>query len=110
MAAIISHILRHSSYDRSNYVIAAQEDSIARPGGGRATWSSPRSLWSTTGRCKKADGALGKAFTTELIKPVVVKNAQKMCVSLVHSAEDVAKALHACDDVLKALPRKGARA
>ena len=55
---------------------------------------------------QKADGALGRAFTTELIKRGVVKNSQKMYVSLVHSAEDVARTLQACEDALKALPRK----
>jgi glutamate-1-semialdehyde 2,1-aminomutase len=57
---------------------------------------------------QKADGALGKAFTTELIKRGVVKNGQKMYVSLVHSAADEAKTLQACADALKALPRKKA--
>jgi glutamate-1-semialdehyde 2,1-aminomutase len=56
-----------------------------------------------------ADGALGRAFTTELIKRGVVKNSQKMYVSLVHSAEDVATTLAACEDALKALPRKKVR-
>src|SRR5712664_4087505 len=55
---------------------------------------------------QKADGALGKAFTTELIKRGVVKNAQKMYVSFVHSDADVAKTLQACEDALKVLPRK----
>jgi glutamate-1-semialdehyde 2,1-aminomutase len=55
---------------------------------------------------QKADGALGRAFTTELIKRGVVKNSQKMYVSLAHSAEDVARTLQACEDALKALPRK----
>jgi glutamate-1-semialdehyde 2,1-aminomutase len=55
---------------------------------------------------QKADAALGKAFTTELVKRGVVKNSQKMYVSLVHSDEDVARTLQACEDALKALPRK----
>ena len=59
---------------------------------------------------QKADSALGKAFTTELIKRGVVKNSQKMHVSLVHSAEDVANTLQACEDALKALPKKKVRA
>ena len=59
---------------------------------------------------QKADGARGKAFTTELIKRGVVKNSQKMYVSLVHSAEDVATTLQACEDALKALPKMKASA
>ena len=59
---------------------------------------------------QKADGARGKAFTTELIKRGVVKNSQKMYVSLVHSAKDVATTLQACEDALKALPKKKASA
>jgi glutamate-1-semialdehyde 2,1-aminomutase len=59
---------------------------------------------------QKADGARGKAFTTELIKRGVVKNSQKMYVSLVHSAEDVATTLQACEDALKALPKTKASA
>jgi glutamate-1-semialdehyde 2,1-aminomutase len=59
---------------------------------------------------QKADGALARAFTTELIKRGVVKNTQKMYVSLVHSDADVARTLEACEDALKALPgRKPAR-
>lgn len=59
----------------------------------------------------KADGALARAFTTELIKRGVVKNTQKMYVSLVHSEADAARTLEACEDALKALPRrKSARA
>ena len=54
---------------------------------------------------QKGDAALGRAFTTELIKRGVVKNGQKMYMSLVHSSEDVAKTLQACEDVLKILPR-----
>ena len=51
------------------------------------------------------DAALGRAFTTELIKRGVVKNGQKMYISLVHSADDVARTLQACEDVLKTLPK-----
>ncbi len=58
---------------------------------------------------QKADGALAKAFTTELIKRGVVKNTQKMYMSLVHTSDDVAKTLEACEDALKVLPRKKAR-
>jgi glutamate-1-semialdehyde 2,1-aminomutase len=59
---------------------------------------------------QKADGALARAFTTELIKRGVVKNTQKMYVSLVHSDADVTRTLEACEDALKALPgRKPAR-
>ncbi|HEV8533369.1 MAG TPA: aminotransferase class III-fold pyridoxal phosphate-dependent enzyme [Methylomirabilota bacterium] len=58
---------------------------------------------------QRADGALSRTFTTELIKRGVVKNNQKMYMSLVHSPEDVAKTLEACEDALKALPRKKAR-
>src|SRR5436309_2698134 len=54
---------------------------------------------------QKADGALGRAFTTELIKRGVVKNGQKMYVSLVHSPEDVARTLEACEGALKTLRR-----
>jgi glutamate-1-semialdehyde 2,1-aminomutase len=59
---------------------------------------------------QKADAALGRAFTGELIKRGVLKNSQKMHVSLVHSAEDVATTLQACEDALKALPKRKARA
>jgi len=54
---------------------------------------------------QKADGALGRAFTTELIKRGVVKNTQKMYISLVHSEQDVATTLQACEDALKMLPK-----
>jgi glutamate-1-semialdehyde 2,1-aminomutase len=54
---------------------------------------------------QKADGALGRAFTTELIKRGVVKNTQKMYISLVHSEQDVATTLQACEDALKVLPK-----
>ena len=54
---------------------------------------------------QKGNAALGRAFTTELIKRGVVKNGQKMYMSLVHSSEDVAKTLTACEDVLKILPK-----
>jgi glutamate-1-semialdehyde 2,1-aminomutase len=59
---------------------------------------------------QKGDAALGRAFTTELIARGVVKNAQKMYVSLAHSAEDVATTLEACEDALEALVNKGVRA
>jgi glutamate-1-semialdehyde 2,1-aminomutase len=59
---------------------------------------------------QRADGALARAFTTELIKRGVVKNTQKMYVSLVHSAEDAARTLEACADALKALPGTTSRA
>ena len=55
---------------------------------------------------QKADGALARAFTTELIKRGVVKNTQKMYISLVHSEADVARTLQAAEDALKALPRR----
>jgi len=55
---------------------------------------------------QKADGVLGRAFTTELIKRGVVKNTQKMYVSLVHSEQDVARTLEAAEGALKALPRR----
>lgn len=43
---------------------------------------------------QRADGALGKVFTSELIKRGVMKNSQKkMYISLIHSREDVLKAL-----------------
>jgi len=55
---------------------------------------------------QKADGALGRAFTTELIKRGVVKNTQKMYISLVHTEADVARTLEACEDALRALPKR----
>src|SRR5499426_3979472 len=55
---------------------------------------------------QKADGALARAFTTELIKRGAVKNTQKMYISLVHSEADVARTLQAAEDALKALPRR----
>ena len=58
---------------------------------------------------QKADGALARAFTTELIKRGVVKNTQKMYMSLAHSDADVATTLQACEDALKALPRRKTR-
>ena len=58
---------------------------------------------------QRADAALSKTFTTELIKRGVVKNNQKMYMSLVHSPEDVAKTLEACEDALKVLPKKKPR-
>jgi len=58
---------------------------------------------------QKADGALARTFTTELIKRGVVKNTQKMYMSLAHTDADVAKTLQACEDALKTLPRKKTR-
>jgi len=58
---------------------------------------------------QKADGALARAFTTELIKRGVVKNTQKMYMSLAHTDADVARTLQACEDALKVLPRKKTR-
>jgi glutamate-1-semialdehyde 2,1-aminomutase len=58
---------------------------------------------------QRADGALSKTFTTELIKRGVVKNNQKMYMSLVHSPQDVATTLEACDDALKVLPKRKAK-
>jgi glutamate-1-semialdehyde 2,1-aminomutase len=55
---------------------------------------------------QKADGALARTFTTELIKRGVVKNTQKMYMSLAHTDDDVARTLQACEDALKVLPRK----
>jgi glutamate-1-semialdehyde 2,1-aminomutase len=55
---------------------------------------------------QKADAALGRAFTTELIKRGVLKNTQKMYISLVHSEADVARTLEACADALRALPKR----
>jgi glutamate-1-semialdehyde 2,1-aminomutase len=54
---------------------------------------------------QKSDGALARAFTTELIKRGVVKNTQKMYLSLVHGDADVAATLGAAEDALKVLPR-----
>ncbi len=58
---------------------------------------------------QKADGALARTFTTELIKRGVVKNTQKMYMSLAHTDADVARTLQACEDALKVLPRKKTR-
>jgi glutamate-1-semialdehyde 2,1-aminomutase len=58
---------------------------------------------------QKADGGLARAFTTELIKRGVVKNTQKMYMSLAHTDADVAKTLQACEDALKILPKKKTR-
>jgi glutamate-1-semialdehyde 2,1-aminomutase len=55
---------------------------------------------------QKADGALARTFTTELIKRGVVKNTQKMYMSLAHTDGDVARTLQACEDALKVLPKK----
>ena len=54
---------------------------------------------------QKADGALARAFTTELIKRGVVKNTQKMYMSLAHTEADVARTLQAAEDALKVLPK-----
>jgi glutamate-1-semialdehyde 2,1-aminomutase len=54
---------------------------------------------------QKADGALARTFTTELIKRGVVKNTQKMYMSLAHTAADVARTLEACEDALKVLKK-----
>jgi glutamate-1-semialdehyde 2,1-aminomutase len=58
---------------------------------------------------QKADGALARTFTTELIKRGVVKNTQKMYMCTAHSDADVARTLQACEDALKVLPRKKTR-
>jgi glutamate-1-semialdehyde 2,1-aminomutase len=55
---------------------------------------------------QKADGALARTFTTELIKRGVVKNTQKIYMSLAHTDADVARTLQACEDALKVLPKK----
>jgi glutamate-1-semialdehyde 2,1-aminomutase len=57
---------------------------------------------------QKADGALARLFTTELIKRGVVKNTQKMYMSLVHTEADVARTLEATEDALKAMPKRRA--
>ena len=57
---------------------------------------------------QKADGTLARLFTTELIKRAVVKNTQKMYLSLAHTEADVARTLEAAEDALKALPRRRA--
>ena len=59
---------------------------------------------------QKADGALARSFTTELIKRGVVKNTQKIYMSLAHTDADVARTLQACEDALKVLPKKKLRA
>src|SRR6185503_12070169 len=58
---------------------------------------------------QKADGGLARTFTTELIKRGVVKNTQKMYMSLAHTDADVARTLEACEDALKALKKKKPR-
>jgi glutamate-1-semialdehyde 2,1-aminomutase len=58
---------------------------------------------------QKADGALARTFTTELIKRGVVKNTQKMYMCTAHTDADVARTLQACEDALKVLPRKKTR-
>ena len=55
---------------------------------------------------QKSDGALARAFTSELIKRGVVKNTQKMYLSLVHGEADIAATLQAAEDALKALPKR----
>jgi len=54
---------------------------------------------------QKADAALGRALTSGLIQRGVVKNSQKMYVSLVHGDADVARTLQAFEDTLKTLPK-----
>jgi glutamate-1-semialdehyde 2,1-aminomutase len=54
---------------------------------------------------QRGDAARGRAFTTGLIKRGVLKNGQKMYVSLVHTAEDVARTLEAAEDTLKGLAK-----
>ena len=58
---------------------------------------------------QKADGALARTFTTELIKRGVVKNTQKMYMCTAHTDADVARTLQACEDALKVLPKKKTR-
>jgi glutamate-1-semialdehyde 2,1-aminomutase len=58
---------------------------------------------------QKADGALGKALTTGLIARGVVKNSQKMYVSLAHGEAEVADTLQAFEDTLKTLPKSKGR-
>jgi glutamate-1-semialdehyde 2,1-aminomutase len=54
---------------------------------------------------QKADGTLGRALTTGLIKRGVVKNSQKMYVSLAHADAEVATTLQAFEDTLRTLPK-----
>jgi len=54
---------------------------------------------------QRGDAARGRAFTTGLIKRGVLKNGQKMYVSLVHSDDDVARTLEAAEDTLKGLAK-----
>ena len=58
---------------------------------------------------QKADGALGRALTTGLIARGVVKNSQKMYVSLAHGEAEVADTLQAFEDTLKTLPKSKGR-
>jgi glutamate-1-semialdehyde 2,1-aminomutase len=58
---------------------------------------------------QKADGALGRALTTGLIARGVVKNSQKMYVSLAHGESEVADTLQAFEDTLKTLPKSKGR-
>jgi glutamate-1-semialdehyde 2,1-aminomutase len=50
---------------------------------------------------QKGDPVKARTFTTELIKRGVVKNGQKMYISLVHDDADVAQTLQAAEDALK---------
>ena len=52
---------------------------------------------------QKSDATLARRFTTELIKRGVVKNTQKMYMSLAHTDADLATTLQACEDALKTL-------
>ena len=54
---------------------------------------------------QRGDAARGRAFTTGLIKRGVLKNGQKMYISLVHSDDDVARTLEAAEDTLKGLAK-----
>jgi len=58
---------------------------------------------------QRADGALGRALTTGLIARGVVKNGQKMYVSLAHGEAEVADTLQAFEDTLKTLPKSKGR-
>ncbi len=56
-----------------------------------------------------ADATLGRALTTGLIKRGVVKNSQKMYVSLAHADAEVATTLQAFEDTLRTLPKSRPR-
>ena len=58
---------------------------------------------------QNADAALGRALTTGLIKRGVVKNSQKMYVSLAHADAEVATTLQAFEDTLRTLPKSRPR-